>query len=362
MEEKNIITESRRLPNIGAKILRDLKRISAPKDDFLFCTFECHELEAIIKYNVENLFPLSEIKNNNSLEKIRLLLCVGKIIKNNKDYIFSISPENLYFDYNFNPKIKTRDACDDGIASNEEDMIRQYKCLIACVFTGNFKEEDFNNGLNLLKRCTNGKKYAACSSIDEITEQLLEEHKEEEIQMKENYVEIKRRDSNFKKIKLVLSIITAVVLAGYFVYTTFFIIPFEQKSIAAKGYFVDNDYIEVVNSYQKALDFKMTKEDKYNLAYSYIKVSAFPDSEKEEILKYVTLNSDEDILTYWSYIAKENYKSAVKEAEKIGDSEFLCYALLKKQEEDELSEEEAAELNEVKSKFGAEGPFLINQN
>src|SRR5699024_9823537 len=115
---------------------------------------------------------------------------------------------------------------------------------------------------------------------------------------------------------------------------------------------------------------KLPAANKYILASSYITVESLADDEKENIMKNVSLKSDENYLLYWIYNGRGDFEESVDTAKYIDDPQLIMYGLIKKIEQAKNDpdltgterEEEVNELQEQLNKYREEYDLLPEED
>src|SRR5699024_1366296 len=97
----------------------------------------------------------------------------------------------------------------------------------------------------------------------------------------------------FKQLSIIM-IVAAVVLAIPLAYLLFIKLPFEEKLLTSHREYLASDYGKVITTLQGENPEKLPAANKYILASSYITVESLADDEKENIMKNVSLKSDEN--------------------------------------------------------------------
>lgn len=321
-----------KLSELNAKTENEINRIKHKNVNLVPCDIDINEEDIKFVYSIENLKSSDQIKTVRDVEKLRFLINVYNLFNMYDEYTFSIEPENLYYDYNFNVKIKDRDIKLKEDIVDIENLIMQYKSLIGYVFDKKYTYENFyNGGIDLLKKNKKTSKYLEIINLEEIRNQLLSDLKDKEKEDKDKYVEIKKRDFNIKKYSIYAMSAVITGLVGYTVYTSAFLIPFQRNVIKADNYYSEKNYEGVIKSLEKTRGMKLSKESKYKLAYSYITSESLSEDQKKNIILMLNEKSDENILDYWIAIGKSDFDEAIDLAKKVQDNELLLYSLLSKE-------------------------------
>ncbi|MCX0356246.1 hypothetical protein LI064_17205, partial [Clostridium perfringens] len=247
---------------------------------------------------------------------------------------FSISPSNLYYDYQYNAKLKDRDIRKEINRLDLDDFINQYKSLIGAMIQSKYRYEDYyEGGLDLLTKDKFLNQIYELNTIDEIVSVLksrLNEIKKEDIETK--VLVSKRKIKSNNRIKLATSILSIVLLITV-AYIYLIEIPFKNKLLNASNAFIQSDYENVINSLNGIKIDKLPKESKYILANSYVNSENLSASQKKNILATISLQSQDDILDFWIEQGNLQLDKAIDTAKKLGDNELLMYSLIKKEQQ-----------------------------
>ena len=118
---KNIIEDLIKMSELNVKDIYDINRITYKNRYLVYCEAEVENEEVRFRYNIDNLKNLNCIVSEGKSEKLRFLLNVSELFSLLYVYSFSLNINNLYYDYNYNPKILKRDVkLDDTVVSEEE--------------------------------------------------------------------------------------------------------------------------------------------------------------------------------------------------------------------------------------------------
>lgn len=331
---KNVIEDLVKISELNARDKYEIDRITYENKYLVPCKAEIKDEEVKFIYNLENLKPLKEILDEGSSEKIRFLANVSELLDLAEIYCFSLESSNLYYDYNYNPKVLRRDVRNEDSILDREGIAAQYKSLIGTLFIKKRSYDDFyNGGIKLLKSHKITKKYIELGSVEDIKAKLLEDLKDTETYDKENFIKVKKNDYKFKKHGIRIVSLVTLGLAAYSVYTGVFVNPFNQNVIKGNYSYMEQDYEGVIKSLEKAKNIKfmnLDKNCKYELAYSYIISENLSESQRKNVLLNLTSKSDENILDYWITLGEVKYDDAIDLAKKLQDNELLLYALLNK--------------------------------
>ena len=331
---KDIIEDLVKISELNAKDEYDIKRITYKSLYLVPCEAEIEDEEVRFRYSIGCLKDINCIAGENESEKFRFLLNVSELFNLLDMYSFDLKSDNLYYDYNYNPKILKRDVKIDDTIVTEEEFVLQYKSLIGSLFIKKYSYEDFyNGGIRLLKSNKITKDFIGLKTIDEIKEKLIFHLEENEKYRKEKIISVKKHNYNIKKHSIRIMAIVIVMLAVYSIYEGVFLSPFNENIIKGTYSYMEQDYEGAIKYLEKAKNIKFMNFDKvqkYELAYSYITSENLSESQRKNVLLNLTSKSDENILDYWITIGEIKYDEAIDLAKKLQDDELILYALLNK--------------------------------
>lgn len=280
-----------------------------------------------IEYDFElnNDYFLSEFDRSNMIDNYRLALKIGNMINSITNMRINLEINNIVVNDLLEPRILFRD-----MGSNDSYyLLYNYKVIIAFLLT---KEQDISNIYNLgdvfLNKNKITKGLIKCNSIGECMEllqyqlsSLIEENNQ-------------KRLVDIDKLKYNRFIFILMVI---FVFCSSFILFLENKEINVlnnknnmQSSFINKNYVETI-TYSKNLKFNnLSKEDKYIISLSAIETANFSNEQKANAMSNVSVNGDEKILNYWTYIAWGDYDQAYNVAMQLDGVVYQGYALYQK--------------------------------
>lgn len=265
-------------------------------------------------------------------EKIQLLmnlLSIQSLV--DTDLRTFIHPKNIYLDYNHLPKLIYRGIEGKMPLSdiNEEELLYQLKCLAGSLMT-KYSFDDLYEGLldESAQHSLFMKDLLAVSDFSEMNyflAQALQKSWDEEEKRRVNVP--KRRFQLFKHLTIWLSVL-AIVLAIPLGYLLFKQIPVQQDCLEADTAFITTEYSKTISSLEKVKLKDLPKTQKYELAYAYVHNEGFDQQQQRNIMKNITLKSDNRYLDFWIQEGRGEFEDAVMTAKSLEDSDLISYALL----------------------------------
>lgn len=323
------IKEAVKKSDLCAKEPRDFEKLKDMQAQFLRCEIK-EEKEAVsFFYDIKNKSSYQELRGEKRVNQLRTLLEIKDMEELFKEYWFSLSPENLYYDRNYRSYIKRRDLYEKGIAGDCQDFMEQYKALIAHVIQKKYDFEDYYvGGADLYKKNSFLKKMDEKKSLREIVDFLREEYeKEKEITLHKK-VEVPKAWYRLNTWCLLTSVVLLVAAGIYIIYAAFVLLPRKNSMLDASNSYLEGKYVKVIEDMQD-IDLKyMDKYLKYILAVSYVRSESLAPEQKENILETLSINGEEKQKDYWIYLGRLDTAEAQNLAMQCSDDELLLYAYI----------------------------------
>ena len=197
-----------------------------------------------IEFDTADLKSCTDIKSLSLQEKYRFLYNCSSLIKLAKEFSFSISPDNVYFDINLMAKVLKRDIG----TLDEAEFLSQYKALIGAIIAPKYSFEDYyDGGSDLYNKNARLKNICSKESVEEVAAALVERYRFEDNDARENRTTVgKKRFLAYRIALPVLAVLTAGLI-GFACYMNFFKLPFEERLIRGSNAYLNNDYTSVQN-------------------------------------------------------------------------------------------------------------------
>jgi type VII secretion protein EssB len=317
--------------NCDLKISKDKREfLCYPMEGLVSCTIE--EAEDGIVFSFEHDQSEGKLERCKSLlnkpreEKVHFLLNCTKLSPLFDEYECSLSPDNLMVDMNLAPKVLLRDARD----SESREFLMEYKALIGSLLMPKYSYEDFlEGGEDLFKKDKFLVKVMALESVTEIEELLQEEYKRVTDKLKKTKKLIPKWQSVFTKIALPLLVVLLGVSA-FFLYLSYFReIPYGNSMIEARDAYISNQPLQVQQALRSYDIDNLSYESKYILARSYVITEVLTVEQIEDVLRGLTLRTEEQIFDYWIHLGRLYFEEAIDIALRFNDNELLLLAYLK---------------------------------
>ncbi|WP_088810660.1 MULTISPECIES: type VII secretion protein EssB [Listeria] len=316
----------------------ELEILAKPSSYFVPVEMEHANDTYTFNYTIaKETYSFDELKNFERKDSLRALRNVAELeALIGTRFTFFLHPSNIIFDENLMPKIVHRGL--KGILEpydlTRETFFKQYQSLIVAMFQ---KKYDFDNlyagsvqnarGTAFLKAIVDAKTTAELVGIlDEAFQ------KEKESSGKKMALVPKKTFRTYKGLAVGF-IIAAVLLAAPLIYLAFMKVPYQNELLTANEDFLKTDYSKVIADLENEDPEKLPQASKYILSYSYLQGEKLDDKKKENIMKNLSLKSDEQALLYWIYNGRGDFDESLDAGQRLQDDVLITYALTKQLEE-----------------------------
>lgn len=277
----------------------------------------------------------SEVKEQTTSQKLKLLLNLmplNKVLEDGKLTTF-VHPENIYLDYNGNPKLIYRGIVGvmPGSQPKQGELLRQLKCLAGFLFTKH-SFDDLYNGLlpEISKESRFLQDMLAIKDLPSMQGFLKRTYEQYAKEEKESIVKVPRKKFFlFKQLSLWfgIALILALIPLGYLLIDK---VPTDTSCLEANTDFLAQKYDQTINDLQHVKLSKLGKTQKYELAYSFVQGKGFDTTQRNNIMKNITLQSNPNYLDFWIMDGRGQLDNALATAKQLQDSNLIMYALLEK--------------------------------
>lgn len=301
-------------------------KIEHEKETYTFC----YEI-------ADTMYRFEDVSQMERKDKLRALKNVAELeALIGTRFTFFLHPGNLVFDENLMPKIVHRGL--KGIIHpydlTDELFFKQYQSLCVAMFSKKYQFDNLYAGSLKNARGTNFERQIADTKTSEEIEGFLQESFEKELaDSKRKMMLISKKRFRMFRGLAVGFIIATLLLAGPVVYFAFFKVPYQDDLLLANEDFLKTDYTKVISDLENDNPEKLPKASKYELAYSYLQGEKLDDKRKDNIMKNVSLKSDEQYLLYWIYNGRGDFGESLDSGKRLQDNELVVYALTKQLEE-----------------------------
>ncbi len=313
----------------------DLLLLQLKNDLFLDVVINWQEDYVDLKSSLPVGYFASEVKDQTTSQKLKLLLNLmplSQLLEEGKLTTF-IHPQNIYLDYNGNPKLIYRGIVGlmPGSQPNDDEFLRQIKCLVGYLFTKH-SFDDLYNGLlpEIAKESRFLQDILAIDDLNSMQDFLKKTYEQYAQAEKKSVVKVPRKKFFlFKQLALWfgIALILTLIPLGYLLINK---VPTDTSCLNANTDFLAQKYDKTINDLQHVKLAKLGKTQKYELAYSYVQGKGFDTTQRNNIMKNITLQSNPNYLNFWIMDGRGQLDDALATAKQLQDSNLIMYALLEK--------------------------------
>ena len=313
----------------------DLLLLQLKNDLFLDVVINWQEDYVDLKSSLPVGYFASEVKDQTTSQKLKLLLNLmplSQLLEEGKLTTF-IHPQNIYLDYNGNPKLIYRGIVGlmPGSQPNDDEFLRQIKCLAGYLFTKH-SFDDLYNGLlpEIAKESRFLQDILAIDDLNSMQDFLKKTYEHYAQAEKKSVVKVPRKKFFlFKQLALWfgIALILTLIPLGYLLINK---VPTDTSCLNANTDFLAQKYDKTINDLQHVKLAKLGKTQKYELAYSYVQGKGFDTTQRNNIMKNITLQSNPNYLNFWIMDGRGQLDDALATAKQLQDSNLIMYALLEK--------------------------------
>ena len=209
-----------------------------------------------------------------------------------------------------------------------EDYFKSYRALILYIINPRLDFYDLINGSSALKNPFS-QEIQQAQNFTELNESLnqqvaiqVQKRLEENIYTPKNEFKIYK----WGMISFGILFLVLAVVSGFYLVNT---IPYKDRIISSEIYYTNHEYSKALETLEKDNPKNFTKGTQYALAVSAIKEDNLSSDQKENILKNISMKTNETILLYWIYIGFGDYEKTLDAAQNIGDNQLILYAYRK---------------------------------
>ncbi len=347
--------------SMNANDLYDYNKIQYKNEGFVPCKIEEEKENLNIKYQIDRMRSFSEIRDVSRQERIRALIDVSDKFHMCKEYMFNISPDNLYFDYNYRTFVMLRDIWARGEEPTEEEaegqFLKEYKALIGYALQKKYSYEDYiEGGMELLQKQPFLKCIYLAQTITEVVELLNEELESIIKDIKANKLLVNKSSYRQRGICIIAGAILLLAAGAYIAYYSLWEKPLLVSKLEAENAFLREDSIQVIDALSDVDVRDLEAEQKYILSNAYITMESLTAEQKENILSKLSVDSDVKLMEYWIHIGRLNAIEAENVAMQLSDDELLLYAYMLDKDITEsdttmTGEDKATKLEELERKI-----------
>lgn len=283
--------------NLNAKDEFDFKTLCIEEQNFVQILNITHNFETTFEFNVSNLQSFEQIQNFEMLTKIKLLLNVAKFENLYKDFNFSLSPTNLMYEQNLNPKILLRDIQNQN--ENKQVFVDKYLALIVCVLNSKVTYKQARENLNtVLSKQKTTQIFFNVNTTQQICEKLYQLYLTFEQNQNQQIIQVSKKKYFYLKVFTTLTTLISISALVFGIY--FGMYKFQQENLFNKinQQYIQSDYSSIINDLINVSPLDMDKTTKFELALSFINTENINSGDKNQFISEISINSNSDILHF----------------------------------------------------------------
>lgn len=280
--------------------------------------------------------------------------CIKKIKNHSSNRLHIIvCPENLLIDEGLTPYF-LHYGVKESIPPYEKDAVRiwkETKALIAAVIDHQYTFEQYIHFSNSIELSPVAQKIIAAKDEDELLDIIQHRLKEIEVQEK-SYKKVSLKRWSWMRNVLLGVCVILVPLCVYIFYSAFIIQPRQEAFISVQEPYIQKNYSEIIHHLSNIKVEDMPKVIQFELATAYVVNETLTETQKANVLKTISLQSDSRYLKYWIYIGRGQAEEALKMSRQLEDIDLIVFALLNYEEQikadyEMKDEKREALLNEI---------------
>lgn len=329
LEEKTI-AERVKKSEMNAADSFDYERLVCYGGNLLPCSYEEEPEEVVFSYDMQGKKSMKQISEEDREKQYQLLINFEKLWELYQHYMFPCTPENLYYDENFQIYVKRRDIYGSGKKPEMETFVEYYQAFICGTFSRKYNiQQMLESGTGILQKDKTFREICEANTPDELVE-LLRSRKTayiEKEKLKRKLVS--RKGYNVWRFVAILCFLGMSAGITYTVYASQQVIPMQHAVISAENAFIQSDYTACIDSMKEILVEDMDVNIKYVLAVAYANSENFKREEIDVIVSRLAPTTNEKELDYWIYLGRLDVKTAENIALSLSDDKLLIYAYMK---------------------------------
>ncbi|MDD3361681.1 MAG: type VII secretion protein EssB/YukC [Hespellia sp.] len=340
-----------------AKTGYEYSKISFPQPYLVDMWLEEEKEELLLTYQTEGFICMSDIRNEDILTILAVLVNIESLKSGLAEYNFSLHPQNLFYDRNRMVRAKKRDIYPAGRGYDEEEFLDDYKALAGFALQKRYSYEDFKKGgKKLLAKNFLLNKIREAVTPEAVKDILLGECLRIEKERKEKKMLLGKGTYKGMKAGLIVLAIMCVASASYLGYRFLKEDPYKNAVIAADDAYIETDYVSCIDAMKEISVSDMELHQKYILANSYVRSENLTQEQKTNILETLSIKEAPVRLEYWIYLGRGDTSQAEDIAMQQSDDQLLLYAYMKEKSAIEVDtsitgEEKTQKLEEISTKM-----------
>lgn len=217
------------------------------------------------------------------------------------------------------------DGIMEPIPYTSETFLMTYKALIVSILRPKLNFELLVNGIAAISDSL-VQDIVACESYDDVIKYIHEAYDKAYQEEKKKKIAVSKLTWRILSIGIGIFSVATITLGVVAAYYHFWSNPIQKATINAQSHFINKQYDSVADDLQGVAVNRLSKEAKFVLASAYVRLDNLSEEQKSSVLNTITPSSEDNLLDYWIYLGKGDYKKSLDLAQNIGDDQLTLHA------------------------------------
>ena len=217
------------------------------------------------------------------------------------------------------------DGIMEPIPYTSETFLMTYKALIVSILRPKLNFELLVNGIAAISDSL-VQDIVACESYDDVIKYIHEAYDKAYQEEKKKKIAVSKLTWRILSIGIGIFSVATITLGVLAAYYHFWSNPIQKATINAQSHFINKQYDSVADDLQGVAVNRLSKEAKFVLASAYVRLDNLSEEQKSSVLNTITPSSEDNLLDYWIYLGKGDYKKSLDLAQNIGDDQLTLHA------------------------------------
>lgn len=213
----------------------------------------------------------------------------------------------------------------EPIPYTSETFLMTYKALIVSILRPKLDFELLVNGIAAISDSL-VQDIVACESYDDVVKYIHEAYDKAYQEEKKKKIAVSKLTWRILSIGIGIFSVATITLGVVAAYYHFWSNPIQKATINAQSHFINKQYDTVADDLQGVAVNRLSKEAKFVLASAYVRLDNLSEEQKSSVLNTITPSSEDNLLDYWIYLGKGDYKKSLDLAQNIGDDQLTLHA------------------------------------
>ena len=213
----------------------------------------------------------------------------------------------------------------EPIPYTSETFLMTYKALVVSILRPKLDFELLVNGIVAISDSL-VQDIVACESYDDVIKYIHEAYDKAYQEEKKKKIAVSKLTWRILSIGIGIFSVATITLGVLAAYYHFWSNPIQKATINAQSHFINKQYDSVADDLQGVAVNRLSKEAKFVLASAYVRLDNLSEEQKSSVLNTITPSSEDNLLDYWIYLGKGDYKKSLDLAQNIGDDQLTLHA------------------------------------